>query len=434
MRHHLRPPLFLITGCGWLLASAGLGLALWLGMILGRPLPPMLRLVHVHGALVGGVAQIILGAMLTFIPTLLMTGKDRPESHPVLYLAINAGAVALITGFWLQSRTIVAIAGSVILLVFLDVFREAGRQARHSLNSPPLNLLFYGLALLSLFGGIGMGLAIAMHWLPVTLLGQGRLAHLHLNVLGFVTLTIVGTMHNLFPTVLNAPLYSPRLARLTFFALPLGILGLVSGFLLSRVWVEIGAGIVLLVGTGLYAYNIVRTWLAAGRPRSAPSDHFLLATLFLVLTVIAGILIAVNGLAFPPKIPFGHVHLLAYTHLAFIGFMFQTIAGALSHLLPISLALRRVPSNKKRAPYLAALVGIMEQGRSVQVSTLSLGTMGLLLVAALLWQYSLNSTPVLATAWTSAGLLAVGLLIFAMKVVRLLLCRPSIESAHHRPA
>ncbi|MDE3119590.1 MAG: hypothetical protein KGL03_11310, partial [Nitrospirota bacterium] len=60
---HVRPPLFLLTGFFWLFLSGLLGVALFVGSISGSPLPPPWRLVHVHGALVGGVAQMILGAI-----------------------------------------------------------------------------------------------------------------------------------------------------------------------------------------------------------------------------------------------------------------------------------------------------------------------------------------------------------------------------------
>ena len=78
-----RPPIFWLVGFLWLAVSSLAGLWLFLGIMLGKPLPPVLRLVHVHGALVGGVAQIILGAMLAFVSPLLLTGRDRPESHPL---------------------------------------------------------------------------------------------------------------------------------------------------------------------------------------------------------------------------------------------------------------------------------------------------------------------------------------------------------------
>lgn len=425
MKHLLfRPPLFFLTGFVWLILSSLVGLFLFLSMTRSIPLPPMLRLLHVHGALIGGVAQMILGAMLTFIPPLLMTGQGRSESHPVLFAFMNVGTLGILVGFWLQNYTVVGVSGLLVLVAFLSLVTDAIRQSRSSLMSPPLNLWFYGIALIAVLAGLSIGLAMAFRVLPVAFLGQGRLAHIHLNLLGFVTLTIIGTMHNLFPTVLNTKLHSPRLARMTFFILPLAVVLLVAGFLLSNLWVQIVAGVILLAGVLLYSYNILRTWMDAGRPSNIASDHFLLATLFLVLTVPTGILVSVNFLWDPPGVPFGRLHLVAYAHLALIGFILQTIFGALSHLLPVSLAVGRVVSNKKRGPYLATLTTIVERWRVVQVTALTLGTISLALIAALVWQYSLGSAVVQIASWTTAALLFTGIGLFGAKVGLLLVQRP----------
>ncbi|TAJ10415.1 MAG: hypothetical protein EPO61_02965 [Nitrospirae bacterium] len=426
---HVRSPLFLLTGFFWLFLSGLLGVALFIGMMIGHPLPPQIRLVHVHAALVGGVAQMILGAILAFVPALLMTGKDRPESHPVLYGLINGGAVGMVAGFAAGQPTIVAASGLLVVLAFLAVLKDGLGQAQSSLVSPPLNLWFYGVALVALLAGLSLGEAMALRLFPVTLHGQARLAHIHLNLLGFATLAIVGTMHNLLPTVLNVPLYSQKLARWTFALLPAGMALLIAGFLLGDLRTEIAAGAVIIAGTLLYGYNIVQTWIAAGRPGRIASDHFLLATFFLVLTAIGGLCVAINSLWEPAYVPIGKLHLVAYTHLALIGFILQTVIGALSHLLPIMLVVKRVKSHKKRGPYLEALTGIVEQWRPLQVVTLNMGTVALLFTAGLVWQYSLRVPAVQTAAWISAGLLAVGLLIFGLKVIRLLRHQPPEQSA-----
>ena len=102
------PLTFLLTGFTWLLLSSLIGLAILVGLVRGTPLPSWLRLVHVHGALVGGVAQMIMGAMLAFIPPLLMTGQKRSDSHPILFAVVNSGALGMVLGFGLQNFTIVA--------------------------------------------------------------------------------------------------------------------------------------------------------------------------------------------------------------------------------------------------------------------------------------------------------------------------------------
>jgi hypothetical protein len=411
-----RPPLFFLTGLLWILLGGLLGIGLFLSIMLGRPVPSVLRLVHVHAVLVGGIAQIVLGG--------LITGRDRPASHPVLYVFINAGTLGMLMGFGTGEPRLVGTSGVFVVLAFVMLAMDTLRQNRDSMISPALQFWFYGVALVALLVGLVAGEGIALHLLPQAFIPQTHLTHIHLPLLGFITLTILGAMHNLFPSVLNGRLHSPLLARLTFLLLPAGIIALVAGFVLSHVWIEIGAGVLLLTGTAVSAYNMLRSWLDAGRPSNTTVDHFLIAIVFLVLAVLSGILVAVNRLWDPPKMPFGNLHLVAYTHLALVGFVVQTIFGALAYLLPIMLALSRVKSNKKRAPYLVRLSRLMERWRAVQVGSLSLGTIGLALVAALVWRFSLSSVPVQIASWLSGVFLAVGVGLFVMKAGLVIATRP----------
>jgi len=406
------PLLFLITGLVWLMLASVIGVALFLGMMLGHPLPAGLRHFHVHGALVGGVVQVIVGMMLA--------SGERSNSHPVLFAAINVGTIGMLAGFWSGYTMAVAVAGLLVLLALLSLLGEALRLARTSVLSPPFHLGFFGLAFLALFVGLGMGEAMALRLIPYEAIGQARLAHLHPTLLGFVTLTIVGAMHNLFPTIVNARLNNLLVAKLTFACLPVGIVLLMAGFLLTQPAVQIVAGLVILTGTLLYAYNIGRTWIKAGRPRTTVSDHLTQGTVFLVICVVTGLLVELNYLWPTPNmqsyVPFGKLHLVAYTHLAMVGFILHTAFAVLSHLLPITLAVERTRSNKSRAPYLEELSRIVEQWRPVQVGALSLGTVGLVLVATLVWQFNLPSLPVHVATWASIGLLVLSLTLFAGKV------------------
>jgi hypothetical protein len=142
-----------------------------------------------------------------------------------------------------------------------------------------------------------------------------------------------------------------------------------------------------------------------------------------------GMLVAVNALWDPPVVPFGALHLMAYTHLALLGFMLQTLMGAVSHFLPVTLAMSRTKSNKRRGPYLVELTTIIERWRAVQVGALSLGTMGLALVSALVWQFALTSVTVQAATWLSAGLVLLSLGLFTVKILHLFVRQP--DQSHH---
>jgi hypothetical protein len=162
----------------------------------------------------------------------------------------------------------------------------------------------------------------------------------------------------------------------------------------------------------------------AGRPRKPASDFCLLATFYLVVAIACGILVSANALENPPFVPFGSLHLAAYTHLAFIGFMLLSLLGALTDLLPALLAEDRTTSHKKRGPYEAALAAIIARWSPVQLWMLSVGTMSMALVAALVWQYPLNAWPVKAAAWAGALMLMTGLALFTTKLVLLLIEPP----------
>jgi len=424
LRWHCPPTTFLLTGFGWVVLSSMLGLALLIGLVHGTPLPAWVRPVHVHAALVGGIAQMILGGFLAFIPPLLMTGGKQRDSHPVLFLAINTAAVGMLAGFWLRQHVIVGLAGFLVVGAFLWVARDAWAQARRSLNAPPLNLWYYAAAVLALFGGLACGETMALVQ-PLQSYGYVRLAHIHLNLLGFVTLAIVGTMHNLLPTVLNTSLSSPRLGRIVLVLMPLGVAVLIGGFLNSSVPIEMAAGAILFAGAALYAVNLFKTWMASAHKGNAASDHLLIGTFFLLFTIILGVLVAANSLSTPPTMPYGTLHLVAYTHMALIGFVLNTIMGALSHLIPITLAVRRVPSNKKRGAYLNHLTAIMDRWRTVQIGGLSLGTMGLGLLASLTWNVPLSSPYIQVTTWVCFALLLSSLVLFSGKLAHVLAAQPS---------
>ena len=420
----VRPPHFLLSALVWLSLSILLGFYLWIARDLGLPTMPQLRLIHIHSALVGGVAQMIFGALLTFIPPLLMVTYEPKKTRAVQYLLLNGGAFGMVLGFGMSHYPAVGFSGLAVALAFLLLLSDTLAMVRKSLSQPGLHLWFYGLAALSLFGGISLGELITFGGLGAESIGPARLAHLHLNLLGFVTLTIIGTMQTLFPTVSGAPLASERLAVLAFVLLPTGVIGLVGGFLLGMPLVELAAGIVFLLGVSLYGSNILRTWWAASNKWSLPVLHLLAGTGWLALTVIVGIFLAWNGSTEPPAYSIGTAHLMSYSHMAFIGFIFQTIIGALSHLLPVILVLTRVNSQNKRRPYLTRLTAQAERWKWIQIGALNLGVLVTAAWGPAAGTFGLTATPTSIARWAAVALLFLGLGLFGVKIALLLRSRP----------
>ncbi len=423
LSRHYPSTAFLLTGFSWLVLSSILGLAILIGLVRSTPLPPWVRLVHVHGALIGGIAQMLLGGFLAFSPSSSEVDDHPRKLHPVLLLAVNLGTVGMLIGFWLHQSMVVSGAGLAVAIAFLWMAGQAWKEVRRSDRLSTMAPWYYLFTVVALAAGLVCGEAMSLGLLQQSH-GYVRLAHIHLLLLGFVTLTLIATIHRLLPAALNTVLFSTRLAHLSHILMLIGVAILIVGFLNSSVPAEMAAGAVFLAGGILYAINLFQTWAASSHKSSAASDHFLVGTFFLLCTIVVGALVGLNSLSNPPVMPYGTLHLIAYTHLTFAGFMLQTIMGALSHVIPLSLAASRIPNHKNRGPYLEQLAEIADRWRPLQVGGVSLGTMGLAVLASLTWNVPLTSLYIKIAMWTCFTLLLVSLVYFCSKLAHLYVTWP----------
>ncbi len=112
--------------------------------------------------------------------------------------------------------------------------------------------------------GVGVLIGISMAFFPAAALAY-RPAHVHANLLGFVSMMIFGVAYHVIPRFTGNPLHSRRLGPVHLWTANLGLALLVSGWIV-RVW-AFGAGEALVraggavsaVGVGLFIYNIWRT-------------------------------------------------------------------------------------------------------------------------------------------------------------------------------
>ncbi len=419
--------LFLLTGFTWLVLASILGLAILIGLVHGAPLPSWVRQIHVHAALVGGVTQMILGGFLALMPLSHPPGSTRQASQLPAFLALNTGTVAMLIGFWLHHYQIVGAAGVLVGVACVWMARVAWSRSSHSAPSN-WNQWYYVVAFLALFGGLAFGEMLAFGLMPESY-GHLRLAHIHLGLLGFAIVVIIGAIVFLLPTVLHTSGSSPTLKQPAVILMLLGIAALIGGFLNASVTIQLVAGGLLFAGGTLYTVNLLRTWMGSPHNGTAASDHLFIGLFFLLFTIVLGMLVGVNSLSGQPVMPFGTLHLIAYTHMALLGFMLQTSMGVLSYVIPLTLATSRIPNSKKREPYLDRLTTIMDRWRTIQVGGLSLGTMGLGILATLTWNVPLGSTYIRAMTWTCFGLLLSSLILFSVKLVLLLSLQPKDSSS-----
>ncbi len=296
--------------------SAVAAFALAIGLTVAGAAPAAVA----HAAFALGAMPLIFAAMGHFVPVLTRSGGAEPAIHrlPLVLQAAGAVAVGVLAGAlpgWALHPAIVA--GLAAAAVFLG---WQWRRGRASLGRPHPGLGWYKAALVCLLLALA---AIFAGLLWPAGYAALRLAHLHLNTLGFIGLTAIGTLHVLMPTVLGQPdpLAAQRLRRQLPWALG-GVAATAAAGLLA--WLTpVG---VLLVGGVLV--DTVAGWLKTHGVRRIVGDGaavaLLGAALGLLATVATGFVHGFGGLPGRPAVT-----------AFFTLFLLPLVTGALSQLLPV---------------------------------------------------------------------------------------------------
>ncbi|MBF0584023.1 MAG: hypothetical protein HQL80_07285 [Magnetococcales bacterium] len=274
----------------------------------GWPLP-----VVTHLILAVGSFPLILAAMIYFTPVLTRSGTVPRWITRLPLSAMLAGGIATIA-LWQNMDWI----GLAIPLAILGVAVGLGwtnRRAAKALGGAHPGLAWYQAALLCLLLGL---LAILTAWLWPEQWTPLRMLHRHLNLLGFVGLTAIGTLQVLLPTVASYP--DPQVGKRLRFDLRYALSGtlLMAAGAASWLWLS-GLGLVAwgwVLGQFFWAIRAhYRQILATG----GAALSLLLALVGFALTLLATLW---QGGVLPLPL--------------FIAlFLFPLVTGALAHLLPL---------------------------------------------------------------------------------------------------
>ncbi|ELY69726.1 hypothetical protein C489_04107 [Natrinema versiforme JCM 10478] len=198
-------------------------------------------------------------------------------------------------------------------------------------QQPPMAIPLghFVLALGFLVVGVVGGTAMAVGTLP----GYSSLAHLHVLLVGWIAVTIMGAMTQFVPVWSGVTIHSKRLAIAQLWLVTVGLAAFAAALLAGVLeWLPVG-GALLLAGIWLFVYNVGRT-LARARPFDFTERHFAVALASFALVAPLGALLAVDfttpvfdSLAVTR---FG-VH-LSHATLALFGALLATVVGALFQL------------------------------------------------------------------------------------------------------
>jgi nitrite reductase (NO-forming) len=355
----------LVTGLvlGYL-AAAGVTLALG-GRVAGG------SWLALHLVLLGAATNAIVAWSEHFAAALLRVPRAGERAAAARTVALNLGVVAVLVG--VHGGRPLLVAGGAWLAGAVVAAHAAALAAgiRRALGGPLAGTVwFYVAASAALLAGMGLGVLLAGGATgSADAYRAARLAHVHLNVLGWVGLAVVGTQFTLWPTVLRTRMVAaPRPA--VAWSLPL----LAGGLAVATVGLLAQARAVALAGLAGYAAGLgvalvpfART--ALRRPPHTAASWMLAAGVAWFVVAVAADLVALAGSRRVVDLD-GRIDRLVPA--VAVGFGLQVLTGALTYLLPVVWG-RGAYGNRR-------LTAVLEAGWVPRVVATNLGV--LLLVVA----------------------------------------------------
>lgn len=324
--------LFGLALAGWLAAAAALVAA---APDLARAHPggaaPVLAAHFIGLAL---LPPAVAGASFHLLPVMLrndLRGGRRLWLLPPLL----AAGLALAPGIALDAPVVVWPAAAALTcglglmiaeLGGLLVHAPAGRRLVTSRTGVALSLLHAAAALA--LGALVFGRGEA----PLAGVAHDRwvLVHLHVAVLGWLTLFIVAVARTLAPMLAMAPAVPPRRFPVEEVALVLGLWSLAAGLAADARPLEVAGSSLVVIALAAFFAALIRSARKRRGPLEAPLVHMLAGLLFLGQAAVLGLGLA-SGVFEPGRA------LVAYVVFLLLGWAAGVVLGHVGKLLSLSL-------------------------------------------------------------------------------------------------
>ncbi|MFJ9863825.1 multicopper oxidase domain-containing protein [Streptomyces sp. NPDC101165] len=324
---------------------------------------PVARWLAIHLFLLGAATTAIVVWSEHFAVALLHARRPDQRWSDARLMAVNLAVAGVLTGVWADQPVMTGAACALLvgaITAHLVVLVRMGRGALGGRLTPVVG--FYRAAAVAMLAGVVLGGLLATgHADPRHYAGL-RLAHIHVMLLGWIGLPVLGTLFMLWPTVLGVRM-AERTTRVAPWVLRLtgsGLLITVAAPAVGRRWATLTGVAAYAIGVAVAMELFVRT-VRGRRPVSAAAAWMLGAA---AGWLCAGVAADAGILAARPLAEAGEA-LGSLVPVLLIGFVAQVLIGALTYLLPIVLA----AGPKERA----ALRAVLERGWPARLVSLNAG-------------------------------------------------------------
>ncbi len=256
----------------FVLASA-LGAAMLVGCKKG-----LIVTAHAHLALLGFVSLIIMGAMAWMFPMMVMRDLQRPKILDVVFWLFNIGTVGLFTGFVIQGYGTITklsglIAGLAIFHFAYQMFLTTTVKSKMPNAPASTEVKFFKAAIF--YFVLATVLGILMLFGKAGYLSGMKTLHVHIALIGFVSVTIFGGFYHVIPmlawTLITEKkkgmegmpssfkeLYNDKLATIIFLLVNIGIVGFFLGITLGMKSLATASAIAITASGVIFAGDMMR--------------------------------------------------------------------------------------------------------------------------------------------------------------------------------
>ncbi|TDQ53141.1 multicopper oxidase domain-containing protein [Actinorugispora endophytica] len=318
------------------------------------------RWLLIHLFLLGAVTNAIVTWSEQFATTLGRLPEPGRRRTAARLAALNAGVAAVVLGVVL-GRPVVAVCGTatVVGVVAWHTWQLLARARRALPGRFGYVVHWYACAGVALVAGGTLGGLLVSERVPNAWDPRLEAAHAHANLLGWIGLTVIGTLFTLWPTVLRTRIVDgvAGLARwalaLAGPGLALAVAALAAGFR----WGAVAGLLLYAAAVALTLVPFVRT-ARRKRPSTAPAWTLAASVCWFAVAVTADLYLVATT---PPDGVADAVEPLVPLVLA--GFVGQVLLGSLTFLLPVVLG--GGPAALKRT------AALLEKGWTVRLAAVN---------------------------------------------------------------
>lgn len=180
----------------------------------------------------------------------------------------------------------------------------------------------------------------------------------HLLALGWMTMVIFGALYQLIPVIMEVKLYSERFALFSFVLLGFGSVLLAYSFWQFSFHSILFAGATfVVVAVVFFVINVLITAYSS-KKKNIERIFIITAAIWLLLTVLAGLTLAIN-FAFPFMKTSNLELLKLHAHAGIVGWFIQLIIGVSSKLLPMFMVSHNLKTKKLTYAYFLINIGLI---------------------------------------------------------------------------